>query len=245
MSTDPEQIRSEIDQTQRELSADVDALTEKLSPPRIVQRRMRRTSMAMTNIKDKIMGSSTAQGASGAWDRATSSVGETVSSTASAARDTAASTASAARDTAASTASSAAGTLRSAPEAVRRNAEGNPLAAGLIAFGAGWLLASLLPASAPEQQLAGQAKDIAMEKGRPLAGQLGEAGQQAAEQLRESAQQRAESVKETAADAASAVAGEAREAATQVTGHAQDAAGHVTGQARQAADQVTDQAKPS
>jgi hypothetical protein len=245
MSTDPEQIRSEIDQTQRELSADMDALTEKLSPPRIVQRRMRRTGMAMTNVKDKIMGSSTVQGASGAWDRAASSVGETAGSTASAARDTAASTASAARDTAASTASSAVGTLRSAPETVRRNAEGNPLAAGLIAFGAGWLLASLLPASAPEQQLAGQAKDVAMEKGRPLAGHLGEAGQQAAEQLRDSAQQRAESVKETAADAASTVAGEAREAATHVTGHAQDAAGHVTGQARQAADQVADQARPS
>jgi cell division septum initiation protein DivIVA len=256
MSTDPEQIRSEIDQTQRELSADMDALTEKLSPPRIVQRRMRRTGMAMTNVKDKIMGSSTVQGASGAWDRAASSVGETAgstasaardtaASTASAARDTAASTASAARDTAASTASSAVGTLRSAPETVRRNAEGNPLAAGLIAFGAGWLLASLLPASAPEQQLAGQAKDVAMEKGRPLAGHLGEAGQQAAEQLRDSAQQRAESVKETAADAASTVAGEAREAATHVTGHAQDAAGHVTGQARQAADQVADQARPS
>jgi hypothetical protein len=245
MSTDPEQIRSEIDQTQRELSADMDALTEKLSPPRIVQRRMRRTGMAMTNVKDKIMGSSTVQGASGAWDRAASSVGETAGSTASAARDTAASTASAARDTAASTASSAVGTLRSAPETVRRNAEGNPLAAGLIAFGAGWLLASLLPASAPEQQLAGQAKDVAMEKGRPLAGHLGEAGQQAAEQLRDSAQQRAESGQGTAADAASTVAGEAREAATHVTGHAQDAAGHVTGQARQAADQVADQARPS
>jgi Protein of unknown function (DUF3618) len=234
MSTDPEQIRSEIDETQRELSADVDALTEKLSPPRIVQRRMRRTSMAMTNVKDKIMGSSTVRGASGAWDRAASSAGQTAGSTASSVRDTAA-----------STASSAVGTVRSAPETVRRNAEGNPLAAGLIAFGAGWLLASLLPASAPEQQLAGQAKDLAMEKGRPLAGQLGEAGQQAAEQLRDSAQQRAESVKETAADAASTVAGEAREATTHVTGHAQDAAGHVTGQARQAADQVADQARPS
>ena len=57
MSTDPDQIRSEIDQTQRELSADVDALTEKLSPPRIVERRVQRTREAMTNVKDKIMGS--------------------------------------------------------------------------------------------------------------------------------------------------------------------------------------------
>ena len=110
---------------------------------------------------------------------------------------------------------------------VRRRAEGNPLAAGLIAFGAGWLLSSLLPASTPEQQVATQVKDFATEQGRPAARQLGEAGQQAAQQLRESAQQRAESVKETAADAASTVAGEAKSAASDVTGQAQQSAGQV------------------
>ena len=131
MTTDPDQIRSEIDQTQRELSADVNALTDKLSPPRMVERRVRRTRMAMTNMKGKIMGStSDAYQTAGS---ASSSMGETVSSKASAARDTAASTASSAADAA-----------RSAPDMVRRRTEGNPLAASLIAFGAGWLLSSLL-----------------------------------------------------------------------------------------------------
>jgi hypothetical protein len=32
MTSEPDQIRGDIQQTQRELSADVDALTEKLSP---------------------------------------------------------------------------------------------------------------------------------------------------------------------------------------------------------------------
>ena len=77
MSTDPDQIRSEIDQTQRELSADVDALAEKLSPPRIVERRVRRTRAAMTNMKDRIMGStSDAYQSAGS---AASGVGESVS----------------------------------------------------------------------------------------------------------------------------------------------------------------------
>jgi len=156
MSTDPDQIRSEIDQTQRELSADVDALTEKLTPSRIVERRVRRTRTTMTNMKDRIMGStSDAYQTAGT---ASSSMGETVSSKASAARDTAASTASSAADAA-----------RSAPDMVRRRTEGNPLAAGLIAFGAGWLLSSLLPASTPEQQVATQVKDFATEQGRPAA----------------------------------------------------------------------------
>ena len=217
MSTDPDQIRSEIDQTQRELSADVDALTEKISPQRIVERRVQRTRKAMTNVKDKIMGS-------------TSDAYQTAGSAASGVGDSVSDRASAARDTVTDTASSAADTVRSAPETVRHRAEGNPLAAGLIAFGAGWLLSSLLPASEPEQQVASQVKDFAVEQGRPVAGQLGEAGQQAAEQLKESAQQRAETVRQTAADAASTVAGEAQSAASDVTGQAQQAGRQVRDQ---------------
>jgi hypothetical protein len=56
----------------------------------------------------------------------TSGVGGTISSKASAARDTLASTASSAADVASS-----------APNMARRRTQGNPLAAGLIAFGAG------------------------------------------------------------------------------------------------------------
>jgi phage-related protein len=229
MSTDPDQIRSEIDQTQRELSADVDALTEKISPPRIVERRVQRTREAMTNVKDKIMGStSNAYQSAGS---ASSGVGESVSARASSARDTAAGVASSARDTASDVASSAVDTVRSAPETVRRRATGNPLAAGLIAFGAGLLLSSLIPASEPEQQVATQVKDFATEQGRPVAQQLGQVGQQAAQELKESAQERAESVKQTAADAASTVKGEAQSAASDVKGQAQDSAGRVRDQA--------------
>jgi hypothetical protein len=229
MSTDPDQIRSEIDQTQRDLSADVDALTEKLSPPRIVERRVQRTREAMTNVKDKIMGST-----SDAYQTAgsvTSGAGDSVSARASSARDTAADAASSARGTAADAASSAADTVRSTPDAIRRRTTGNPLAAGLVAFGAGWLLSSLLPASQPEQQVATQVKDFATEQGRPVAQQLSQAGQEAAQELKESAQQRAESVKQTAADATSTVKGEAQSAAADVKDQAQESTGRVRDQA--------------
>jgi gas vesicle protein len=218
MSTDPDQIRREIDQTQRELSADVDALTEKVSPPRIMERRVRRTRVAMTNVREKIMGS-------------TSDAYQTAGSTASGMGQAVSDRASSARDTASDVASSAADTVRSAPETVRRQATGNPLAAGLIAFGAGWLLSSLLPASQPEQQVATQVKDFAAERGRPVAQQLGQAGQQAAQELRESAQQRAEVVKQTATDAASTVKDETQSAASDVKGQAQESAGRVRDQA--------------
>ncbi len=223
MTIDPGQIRGEIQQTQQELSADVGALTEKLSPPRMVQRRARRTRAAMTNMKDKIMGSTASH---------TSAARDTMSSAASGVGGTVSSTASAATDKVASAASSAADAASSAPEMARRRTEGNPLAAGLIAFGAGWLISSLLPATAPEQQVATQVKDLATEKGRPVAQQLGEAAQQAREQLREPVRQSAESVKATATDAAQAVADETRSEAEDVTGRVQQAKDKVARQTR-------------
>jgi Protein of unknown function (DUF3618) len=211
MTGDPDQIRGNIELTQQNLSADVDALTEKVSPPRIVERRVQRTRSAMTSFKDRIMG--------GTSER-TSNLSDTVGSSASSAKDSVAGAASSAADAAGS-----------APDLARQRTRGNPLAAGLIAFGAGWLVASLLPATEPEQQVASQVKDVATEKGRPVAQQLQQAGQDAAQDLRESAQQRAQSVKETAADAASTVRDEAQSQASDMTDHAQEARGRVTDQA--------------
>jgi hypothetical protein len=211
MTSDPDEIRGNIEQTQKNLSADVDALAGKVSPSRIVERRDEQTRSAMTSVKDRIMGSAA---------ETTSTVSGTASSAAASAKDTLAAKASSAADMASS-----------APEQARQRARGNPLAAGLVAFGAGWLLSSLLPATEPEQQAAAQVKDLAMEKGRPVAQDLGQAGQEAAQNLRESAQQRAQSVKETATDAASTVAGEAQSQVSDVTSHAQEARNRVTEQA--------------
>jgi cell division septum initiation protein DivIVA len=211
MTSDPDQIRGNIEQTQKNLSANVDALAEKVSPSRIVERRVEQTRSAVSSVKDRIMGSAA---------ETTSTVSGTASSAAASAKDTLAAKASSAADMASS-----------APEQARQRTRGNPLAAGLVAFGAGWLLSSLLPATEPERQGAVQVKDFAMEKGRPVAQELGQAGQEAAQSLRESAQQRAQLVKETATDAASTVAGEAQSQASDVTSHAQEARNRVTEQA--------------
>jgi Protein of unknown function (DUF3618) len=218
MTSDPDQIRGNIERTQQNLSADVDALTGKVSPPRIVERRVRQTRSAVTNFKDRIMGGTSEH---------TSNLSGTVGSATSSARDSVSS----AKDVVADRASSAADAATSAPDLARQRTRGNPLAAGLIAFGAGWLLSSLLPATEPEQQVASQVKDLAVEKGRPVAGQVKQAGQEAVQELRDSAQQRAQSVKETATDAASTVRDEAQSQTSDVTDHAQQARGRVSDQA--------------
>ena len=83
-----------------------------------------------------------------------------------------------------------------------RQTQGNPLAAGLIAFGVGWLVSSLLPASEKEKQLAQQAETAVREHKDTLLEPAKQAAQEIGEQLKPAAQEAVESVKATAQDAA-------------------------------------------
>lgn len=197
MSTDPDQLRRDIERTQRHLGADVDALTEKVTPSRIVDRRVNRARRSLTSMKGRVMG------------------------TASDATNQVSSTASTVADKASSAVSSAGEAVGDAPRAVRRQTQGNPLAAGLIAFGVGWLTASLLPPSRKEQQLAEQAKDLAQEHVVPA---VGEAAEQLRDDLREPVEQAVDSVRSTAQDAGGTVMDETRSAARDVRDDTQRAA---------------------
>jgi gas vesicle protein len=112
-------------------------------------------------------------------------------------------------------------TAHDAVQGAREQAQGNPLAAGLVAFGVGWLVSSLLPASETEKdavrrtseqakQHAGpvvdQAKQSAQEVGDAMKGQA----QEAVEQVKVQAQDAAQTVKQEGADSASTVTDEAR-----------------------------------
>lgn len=225
-ASDPDEIRRQIELTQASISGDVDALTEKVTPSKIVERRVDRARDSATRLKDKVMGTHTST--HGGVQSAATNVADRVSGTASSAsasvQDAAASASASVQDAA----STAAGAVQETPAAIRRQTRGNPLAAGVIAFGAGWLISSLLPASRREQELADQAKQVAQEKVQPVVQQVaGEVG----DNLREPAQQAVASVKTTAQDAGQTVADEGRVAAQGVQGRAQDAAGTVRGNA--------------
>ena len=56
ISDDPDQIRRDIERTQAHLSSDVDALTEKVTPSRIVERRVGRARAAAGRLRDRVMG---------------------------------------------------------------------------------------------------------------------------------------------------------------------------------------------
>jgi hypothetical protein len=139
--------------------------------------------------------------------------------------------ASSAADSVSSAASTAVGAVQQAPDQVIRQAQGNPLAAGLIAFGVGWLVSSLLPASEKERQLAQQAESAVREHKDTLLEPAKQAAQEIGEQLKPAAQQAAESVKATAQDAATTVTEEGKSAAADVQGQAQQSKDTVQNQA--------------
>src|SRR3954466_12728977 len=218
-SSDPDVIRRQIEDTRRELSYDVDALNEKVNPARVVDRRVSAAKGRMTSLKDRVMG--TAQNTTSSTQGAVSNAAGSVQNAASSAADTVS-----------NAASSAASAVQQAPDTVIRQTQGNPLAAGLIAFGAGWLISSLLPATEKEKQLAQQAETVVRENKDALLEPAKQAAQEMGEQLKPAAQQAVGEVKATAQDAAQTVKEEGQMAAQDVQGQAKQSKETVKSQAK-------------
>jgi hypothetical protein len=216
-SSDPDVIRRQIEDTRRELSYDVDALNEKVNPARVMDRRVTAAKGKMTNIKEKVMGSAhdTTANAHGMASNAAGSVQGAASSAAGSVQGAA---------------SSAVDAVQAAPDTIVRQTQGNPLAAGVIAFGVGWLVSSLLPATQKEQQLAQQAESAVREHKDALLEPAKQVAQDIGDQLKPAAQQAVDSVRSTAQDAASTVAEEGRSAAADVQGQAKQSKDRVQSQ---------------
>lgn len=111
-------------------------------------------------------------------------------------------------------------TPAAAANTARSKTRGNPLAAGLIALGAGWLVGSMLPASEKEKQAASTLKD----KAQPLVEEAKSVAQDTAQGLKEPAKQAAQSVKDTATEAKDNVVQEGQSTAQDVKSQAQSSA---------------------
>lgn len=182
--TSPEQIQRNIERTREHLSTDVDRLSEKVSPSEVVNRRVNRLKGSVAGVREKVMGAMPDSTSLPAVSSSLQSATETVTDAG-----------------------------REAPQMARRQAQGSPLAAGLIAFGIGALVSSLLPPSQAEQAMAARAQDKASDLAEPVK----EKAQQVAGQLQESAQGSLQEVKQTATDAVTETADQAKSRAQDVT----------------------------
>lgn len=113
-------------------------------------------------------------------------------------------------------------------------AENNPMAAGLVALGVGFLAATLLPPTERERQAAER-----LQKGLvPIKEQASSIGREIGGELQQSAQGSVELLKDQAAEAVERVKQDAQEASEEVKEEAQQATMQVKGRARRASRQV-------
>jgi gas vesicle protein len=199
MSENPDAIRADIEATRERLGTNVDAVADKVTPSNIVHRQTSKVKDAVFGVKEKVMGSAehTTHTTSGGLHQATDTAGNALHDAGEAIAD--------------------------APHQVKTKTQGNPLAAGLIAFGAGLLVSSLIPPSEKEREAADALKTAA----EPVTTQLTEAAKDMAQGWKEPAQDAVENVKATATDAAQHIKDEGQTAASDVKATATDAKDHV------------------
>lgn len=199
MAEEPDRLRQDIETTRASLTRDVDLLADKTSPKKVAQRRW-------TAVKEKVMGT-TEQARHVAGDTASSAAG-TVQDKVSTVQDKA----SQLTDAAGAKAHDAADAVRSTPGVVASQTKGNPLAVGIIAFGAGLLAATLMPVTDAERRAGQQLK----EQSGDLTDKVKSVAADVKDDLSETVQSAAGQVKETAKDAAQSTREQARSSAQDV-----------------------------
>jgi len=195
MGTRADELKSDLERQRDALGDDLEAVGDRVSPGRMVERRRAALRQGFGRLRAKVMG--TADSARGGMSDATSTVTDKTAETTQAVKDR----------------------VSDAPQALGSVTEGNPLAAGLIAFGAGLLTASLVPPTKQEHQAAEQLKpmlDEAKSMAQEAAEHLRPEAEDAVTQVREQAAGAAETVRDEASGAAQRVKSDATSAAEEI-----------------------------
>lgn len=214
----PEEILGDIRDTREEMSAILDQIEDRVSPTRIRDRQTARIRSGWRQVRDTVMGAAEETGSrtQSRWRQ----VRDTVMGAAEETGFRISEAETKAREQVREGATKTAEIVRSAPETAVASTRGNPLAAGLVAFGIGALVGSLVPATRREQQAADELRDRFEE---PVKQQALNAVREGRDRLQEPARQAVDTVKETTVDAVQTVRDQARESARSVQAEAQTA----------------------
>ena len=191
------ELTRDISATRDRMSGTIDAIEDRVVPSRVASRRWQQARGAADRLRVRVMGAPRPAGYAARDQR--SGVGSSLGDAASSAKDQ----------------------LTSAPQRIEEGTQGNPLAAGAIAFGLGLLIGSAAPPSREEQQLAEQVVPMVKDEAQAIAHQV------------------ADTAKTEAQDHLEQAKGEASASAEQVKAKAQDAAATTKDHASQAKDEVS------
>ena len=221
---DPALIRQDIDRTRDDMEGTLTAINDRVNPQRVIDRRKGRVRQRWTSFRSSIMGSEGSSSSSSSWrDRTPDVSGRTDQ-----ARQSMGERTDQAKQAVSERADQARQAVSDAPQQVQQQTRGNPLTAGVIAFGIGTLIGSALPDSQAERRAAREAAERVDVEG-------------AKQRLTEHAKGVQEGVQERARDAADDIKGSARDAAQEVKGKAQQEGQRVKDDAQQSGQQVRQQ----
>jgi len=179
-----EELRREIESTRDDLGYTIDAIGDRVSPSRVIERRKNRITGGVRGAVDKVMGkahdarSSVSDAGHGAVHGLQSAGHGAVEG------------------------------IHGAPDTLKSSTQGAPVMAGVVAFAAGFIAAALIPPTEKEQQGASKLA----EKLEPVKAELSSVGQELAEHLKEPAQQAAQDLKSTAQEGVQSVTETAKDA---------------------------------
>ncbi|MEU9028180.1 DUF3618 domain-containing protein [Streptomyces sp. NPDC048383] len=192
MGATPDELRTDVEYRRAHLARNVDLLADRMTPSRIAQRKVDSMRDRVTGVKERVMGTAqdTARGTSGSLHQAADSITETAREAGSGAQDA----------------------IQQAPARIKRQTQGSPLAAGLMAFGAGMLAAALLPTTEAEEHAGQRLREHSDELLEPVKQTALDAAHEVRDELKEPVAQAVESVKGTAQDAVSTTTDHAQQA---------------------------------
>lgn len=242
---DPEAIRRDIARTRGEMEGTLGAINDRVNPQRVYQRRRGRARQRWQSLKRNVMGSDDTAydydyryeggpgyaysyesdydrgpgyySATGYGQDTGSDRGADISGRAQDAKQAVAGRAQDARQA-----------VSDAPQKVEQRARGNPLAAGVIAFGIGALIGSTLPESKAERQAAREATNRLDLEGTK-------------QRLTDRARDMQEGVQDQARDAADDLKGSAHDAAQDVKDHTQQEGQRVKEDTKESGQQLRNQ----
>jgi len=208
MGQTADELREQLEYQRADLTRDVQAIGDRVSPGRMVDRRRAATRQRWDDIKCRVMGT-TDDLRGGMADHAHGMA-----------------------DTATEMAHDAGETIRSVPEMARRETRGAPLLAGALAFGMGAMAAMMLPSSEKEREVVRRYEDDLSDVAEGVKGQVTGVAKDTASNMKGEAQAAVQDVKESAMSAADQVKQEASSAAGDVSEQARGATQEVKGASR-------------
>jgi len=197
------ELRDEIEMQRAEVGRDLDAIGDRVSPGRIVERKTESVKGKLRGMKESVMGR--AEDANDNLHDGAHTVGDKASE---------------ARGGTLELAHSARDNVAAVPDKVRSTTEGNPLAVGLVAFGLGLIAASLIPPTKKEQELGRQLQPQLEDAAR----RANEAGRGLVEDLKPDVTKAIGQIKAQATDATQHVGEQVKQGADRTADAAKQAA---------------------